>query len=265
MADPNYSRAQAAPTSYGDLNTRDVAADVYTSFRNSGFSDAQAQALTAEINRENSMQQRYLFGTHSDPSNKATNVGMLSFQGARAPAVMDFLTERGVVGEDGAITPGLDALQAQTDFIRQEMETDPSYSETREQFLAVDDIDPSTAARVLGDDYIRWRRLDPKYSESGYNRISEGYALLRGDAEGVPSVTANSVLGSTRPKAPPDGRQSNNNSPLDYLSEAVKYLDLSEMSGGAGKATDLGTRITPRRAGGGARALKRLGLASLVQ
>ena len=264
MADPNYSRAQAAPTSYGDLNTRNVATDVYTAFRNSGFSDAQAQALTAEINRENSMQQKYLFGSHSDPANKATNVGMLSFQGARAPAVMDFLTERGVVGEDGAITPGFDALQAQTDFIRQEMETDPSYSQTREEFLAVDDIDPSTAARVLGDDYIRWRRLDPKYSESGYNRISEGYALLRGDAEGVPSVTANSVLGSTRPKAPPDGRQSNNNSSVDGLMDSLAYLDLAGMSGGATRPADLGSRITPGRAGSGGRALKRLGIASLV-
>ena len=59
--------------------------------------------------------------------------------------------------------------------------------------------------------------------------------------------------------------QADNNSPLDSLSEAMKYLDLSEMSGGAKKTTDLGTRITPGRAGGGARALKRLGLASLVQ
>jgi len=116
---------QAAPTSYGDLNTRDVATDVYTAFRNSGFSDAQAQALTAEINRENNMQQKYLFGNHPDDYNKKLNVGMLSWQKDRAPAVMDFLTKRGVVGEDGAITPGFDALQAQTDFIRQEMETNP--------------------------------------------------------------------------------------------------------------------------------------------
>ena len=62
MVDQNYSRTQAAPTNYDELNTRDVATDVYTAFRNSGYSDAQAQALTAEINRENSMQQKYLFG-----------------------------------------------------------------------------------------------------------------------------------------------------------------------------------------------------------
>jgi hypothetical protein len=264
MADQNYSRTQAAPTNYDELNTRDVATDVYTAFRNSGYSDAQAQALTAEINRENSMQQKYLFGSHLDPHNEATNVGMLSWQGDRAPEAMRFLRERGVVGEDGAITPGVDALQAQADFIRFEMENNPSYAKTRELFLDNPDVDPSTAARVLGDNYIGWRRTDPEYAGSGYDRINQGYALLRGDAEGGPTVSANSVLGSNRPKSRPDDLQTSNKSSLDDMSDALAYLDLSGLSGGAQGSADLGARITPGRAGGGARALKRMGIASLV-
>ena len=266
MVDRNYSRAQAAPRSYEDLTRKDVATDVYTAFRNSGYSDAQAQALTAEINRENSMQQKYLFGNHPDDYNKKRNVGMLSWQKDRAPAVMEFLRERGVVGEDGAITPGFDALQAQTDFIRQEMETAPEYSETREQFLSNDNIDPATAARVLGDDYIRWRRLDPNYSGSGYDRINAGYALLQGEGDGGPSVTAESVMGSVRPKARPDGlgKQAANKSSLDDALDALAYLDLAKLGGAPAKPRDLGARIHKGRPGSGAQALKRMGLASLV-
>ena len=255
---------QAAPTSYDDINRRDLATDVYTAFRNSGFSDAQAQALTAEINRENSMQQKYLFGTHPDEHNKKLNVGMLSWQKERAPAVMDFLRERGVVAEDGSITPGFEALQAQTDFIRQEMENNPSYAQTREEFLANPDVDPSTAARVLGSNYIRWRRTDPEYAGSGYERINEGYELLRGESPYGDMVTSNSVMGSVRPKARPDDLQASNKSSLDDMSDALAYLDLSGMTGGAKKAVDLGARVLPGRSGGGARALKRMGIASLA-
>lgn len=169
------------PSSYSDLSYKDMAGEVFKSFRESGFSDPQARALTAEINRENSLKQKYLFGSHKDPANNATNVGMLSWQGDRAPAAMEFMRERGVIGEDGRIIPGRAALQAQTDFIRQEMETNPSYAKTREQFLENPDVDANTSARVLGDNYIRWRRTDPEYAASGNQRIAEGYALLGGE------------------------------------------------------------------------------------
>ena len=167
---------------------QETAAAVYQAFRNSGFSPSQAQALTAEINRENSLRPQYLFGSHTDPSNRATNVGMLSWQGSRADEVSDYLRRRGVMDEKGNITPGFDALQAQTDFIRQEMETNPSYKRTRETFLAQADVDPTTAAEVLGDNYIRWRRTDPEYSSSGYERIAEGYELLGADREMTPEA-----------------------------------------------------------------------------
>ena len=203
MVDRNYSRAQAAPTSYEDLSRKDVATDVYSAFRNSGFSDSQARALTAEINRENNLRQQYLFGSHSDPANRATNVGMLSWQGSRAPRVMEFLRERGALSEDGSITPGFDALQAQADFIRYEMENDPSYARTREQFLENPDVDQETAARVLGDNYIRWRRTDPEYSASGYERINEGYDLLQGS--GGDRISGESMMRSVRPQSRPSG------------------------------------------------------------
>jgi alkylhydroperoxidase family enzyme len=161
-------------------NREEAAAAVYQSFLNSGFSPAQARALTAEINRENSLQERYLFGTHIDPANKATNLGMLSWQGSRAPKAQAFLKKAGALDEQGRIIPGMKALQAQADFIKQEMETQPEYRRTREEFLANPNVDPETAAVVLGDNYIRWRRTDPEYSASGNKAIAEGYQLLGG-------------------------------------------------------------------------------------
>ena len=69
---------------------------------------------------------------------------------------------------------------------------------------------------------------------------------------------------SLRPKLRPDDLQTNNNSSVDGLMDSLAYLDLAGMSGGATRPADLGSRITPGSAGSGGRALKRLGIASLV-
>ncbi len=255
MAAPNYSRAQAPRTSFEDLNREQLATGIYTSFRNSGFSDSQAKALTAEVNRENNLRPKYMFGTHVDDANKAVNIGMLSFQGDRSAAVTDFLRERGLVDEKGKITPGFDAIQAQTDFIYDEMLNSPSYKRTREEFLSNPDVDPNTAAKVLGLDYIRYSQ-DPKYLEDNYKRLNQGYELLTGE---LGEVSPRGVLAKERPADP----QASNKSSLDPM-DALAYLELAGLSGGAPKAVDLGARITPGRAGSGGSALKRLGIASLV-
>tara|TARA_R110000796_G_scaffold17281_3_gene53381 strand:+ start:1166 stop:1870 length:705 start_codon:yes stop_codon:yes gene_type:complete len=59
-------------------------------------------------------------------------------------------------------------------------------------------------------------------------------------------------------------KQAANKSSVDGLTDSLAYLDLAGMSGGATRPADLGSRITPGRAGSGGRALKRLGIASLV-
>lgn len=156
------------------------ALSVYTAFTNAGFSDAQARALTAEVNRENSFQDKYLYGTHSDPKNKATNIGMISWQGSRNDALMDWMRDRDLIDPDNPnrLKPGQATLDAQAEFVRHEMETIPDYNRTKEQFLSNPDIDPQTAAEVLGDNYIRWRRTDPEYSANGYASLTSGYNTL---------------------------------------------------------------------------------------
>jgi hypothetical protein len=138
--------------------------DIYSAFRGAGFSDAQARALAAETGRETGLQSSFLYGTHSDPANKATNFGLMSFQGNRRTSVLDFLRQAGRVNEKGEVIPGPETLLAQAQFVRREMETAPEYARTREQFLANPNVDSETAAAVLGRNYIRWRFDDPRYA-----------------------------------------------------------------------------------------------------
>lgn len=175
------------PGSGGAPERGQTASMVYEAFVAEGFSPNQARALTAEINRENSLNPKWLYGSHSDPHNNATNVGMLSWQGDRATNAMNFMRERGAVGQDGRIVQGQDGLRAQAAFLRHEMETLPAYRRTREQFLSNPDVDFDTAHTVLGDNFIRWRRTDPKYRDSGYGRINEGYGLLDGNKQPAPT------------------------------------------------------------------------------
>lgn len=181
---PHAARVEAGAR---DPKRTETAKMVFDSFKAAGFSDAQAKALTAEINREGGFNPAFLFGTHTDAANKATNVGMLSWQGDRANRLMSFMADRGLIDPSGRITPGQDALNAQAEYLRWEMENDPSYTRTRETFLANPEIDPETAHEILGKNFIRWRIDDPAYRGSGFDRIYEGYDLLnmaQGYAEG---------------------------------------------------------------------------------
>lgn len=250
------SRGQpSVAPNYAELGRKDIATDVYRAFRDAGFSDQQSQALTAEINRENSFRPEFLFGSHIDPSNEARNVGMLSFQGDRAPAVIGFLQERGLADDAGNITPSYESLQAQAEFILQEMKTDPSYAETRAKFLSNPNVDPETAHRVLGDNYIRWRRTDPEFRDSGYNRIGEGYGLLTGQE--VDADTTRNLRLAARPD-----QEDENKSFLDNMSSALAYMDLA----GVGQPFEVARVQAPgiRRSNQRRDPLKHLGIASLV-
>lgn len=186
-SDKPASHASRAEAGAKDPKRTETAKMVFDSFKNAGFSDAQAKVLTAEINREGSFNPAYLYGSHTDAANRATNVGMLSWQGDRANRLMSFMADRGLIDPAGRIAPGQDALNAQAEYLRWEMENDPSYAATRETFLGNPNIDQETAHNILGKNFIRWRIDDPKYRGSGFDRIYEGYDLLnmaQGFAEG---------------------------------------------------------------------------------
>lgn len=136
---------------------------VYDSFASAGFSHKQSLALTAEVGRENGFQEKYMFGTHSDPYNSATNLGMLSMQGPRLKALKEHLVAEGRFDASGNLIAGQDTMNSMAKFYMTEMKTSEK-SKMTEAFLANPDIDPGEAGRLLGKGYIRWRYDDPRYA-----------------------------------------------------------------------------------------------------
>ena len=136
---------------------------VYDSFASAGFSHKQSLALTAEVGRENGFQEKYMFGTHSDPYNSATNLGMLSMQGPRLKALKEHLVVEGRFDASGNLIAGQDTMNSMAKFYMTEMKTSEK-SKMTEAFLANPDIDPGEAGRLLGKGYIRWRYDDPRYA-----------------------------------------------------------------------------------------------------
>lgn len=147
---------------------------IYAAFRRAGFSDAGARALLAEVGRENDYRPSPLFGTHVDPANKAINAGMISWQGSRATALMKSLEARGVVG-GGKIQKSQDALDAQAEFVRQEMQ---AMTPDIAKYLtdADQNVDYELAAKRLGVEYIKWRFKDPALASHHQKR--RGYLDL---------------------------------------------------------------------------------------
>lgn len=137
---------------------------VYDSFRNAGLSDAQSRAMTAEVGRENGYQDKYLFGGHSDPANNEYNLGMFSWQKDRGKKLYKHLNDKGLI-KNGKIVQSQEALNEQARFSVNEIQTNKAYSRTKKEFLDNPNVSYNKANEVLGNNYIRWRYTDPKYTK----------------------------------------------------------------------------------------------------
>ena len=135
----------------------------YDAFTAAGFSHRQSLALTAEVGRENGYQEKFMFGTHSDPYNNATNLGMLSMQGPRLTNLKEALKAEGRFDVNGELIRDQETMNAMARFYMNEMQTSENTKKTQE-FLSNPDIDPQRAAELLGKGYIRWRYDDPRYA-----------------------------------------------------------------------------------------------------
>ena len=144
---------------------------LYSAFRKSGFSDAQSRVLTAEVGRENAWRPDIIFGTHIDPANGATNAGMISWQGGRVKPLLAALQAKGLL-QNGKMVRSPEALQAQTDFIMQEMRSksfgaSASNSSAVDRFLNNPNIGMQEGMDLVGQHYIKWAINNPKYREKG--------------------------------------------------------------------------------------------------
>lgn len=160
------------------MSVKQNMAMVLQAFKNAGLSDNQARILAAEVGRENAFQDKWLWGRHTDPANKVTNVGMISWQGKRGRGVEQALNNAGLI-KDGKIIKGQASLDVMARYMINEMRTDPTYAATRKQFLENPNVDYQTGTRVLGKNFIRWRYDDPKYA-SGHRNRDKFYAQLGG-------------------------------------------------------------------------------------
>ena len=144
---------------------------LYSAFRKSGFSDAQSRVLTAEVGRENAWRPDIIFGTHIDPANGATNAGMISWQGGRVKPLLAALQAKGLL-QNGKMVRSPEALQAQTDFIMQEMRSksfgaSASNSAAVDRFLNNPNIGMQEGMDLVGQHYIKWAINNPKYRAGG--------------------------------------------------------------------------------------------------
>lgn len=152
---------------------------VYDAYRNAGFSDMQARALTAEVGRENSYRPEVVFGVHPDPQPPhRKNLGMISMQKDRGVGLFNYLNEKGLIDKNGHIVPGQESLNAMAAYQKKEMTEGFSGQSKKEremikQFLNSPDVDRQTAADLLGRGYIKWRIDDPKYRSDGLKNLSE--------------------------------------------------------------------------------------------
>ncbi|MFW2042658.1 hypothetical protein ACG94V_21040 [Acinetobacter sp. ULE_I001] len=152
---------------------------VLQAFKNAGLNDNQARIITAEVGREGSFLPENLFGSHTDDSNKKTNIGMLSWQNGREVPLLRSLAKNGLL-QNGKIKENQDSLNLMARYSLNEMRTNPEYKQTKSIFLDNPDVGYKTAARVLGTNYIKWRFDDPEY-KSGHTNRDRYYSQLGGE------------------------------------------------------------------------------------
>ncbi|MBI0164805.1 CHAP domain-containing protein [Snodgrassella sp. M0351] len=162
---PNQKKTATSVSVKGNMN---YAQQIYASLREHGLSAQQARIMTAEIGRENSFNPDFLFGSHTDPKNGATNVGLISWQGIRAKKLIAELTAKGLY-KNGKITRSKASLDEMVKYMLSEISNNPAYSKTKKEFLDNPNVAYDKGHKILGDNYIIWRQDDPKY-KSGHDR-----------------------------------------------------------------------------------------------
>lgn len=132
---------------------------VYKSFINAGFSKNQALALTAEVGRENGYQAKALWGGHIDAAkdkngNRIANLGFISWNRERRDKLIARAKAAGVMVGPNQIAESQEGLNVMAKFVMEEMKG--PYSKGLASFLNDPNIDPESAAPILGKKYIGW-------------------------------------------------------------------------------------------------------------
>ena len=132
------------------------------------------KVLLGQIGRENSYNFKHLRSSHTDAANGKSNVGIISFQGDRHTALLKHLASKGLY-KNGQIT-GTDEqlVQANVDFVMQEINTNKRYAKTK-SLLKSDDTNAIWLA--TSDNYIGWARTNPNFAGQGKANFDTFYNI----------------------------------------------------------------------------------------
>jgi hypothetical protein len=169
-----------SPVDYSNLKSGDIStmagksAVLYDEYRNLGYTDEGAKRLIAEIGREGGMDNKNLFGTHTDPSAKTPNTGMFSWNKDRRTALIDQAKKAGVWDETkGQIKETAEGLRFQARFSANEINTRGAGVP---EALTTPGYSGSKISELLRDKYVVYR-TDRGYSggpDSEYGSVKTG-------------------------------------------------------------------------------------------
>lgn len=86
-----------------------------------GWTDNAIAAFVGNVGRENNFNWKYIVGPHNDPKNKATNFGIISWQGNRLKNVQASLKKAGLLQENGSAKKTVDSIKEMVKFADSEM------------------------------------------------------------------------------------------------------------------------------------------------
>ena len=141
---------------------------VYQALSKTGLPDNAARYFTAEIGREGSFLDKNLFGSHKDANNGYTNTGMISWQKSRSKELMAFLKSQGVIDDKGQIKQTQEALDAQAEFLVNELFTNKAYSKSKNALLSGKGY--KDLQQTVGNNYIGWDIAANTLSQSAVNK-----------------------------------------------------------------------------------------------
>ena len=234
-ASPGAPPGGGSPIDYSNLKSGDIStmagksAVLYDEYRNLGYTDEGAKRLIAEIGREGGMDNKNLFGTHTDPSAKTPNTGMFSWNQDRRTALIDQAKKAGVWDETkGQIKETAEGLRFQARFSANEIKTRGAGVP---EALTTQGYSGAEISQLLRDKYVVYR-TDRGYSggpDSEYGSVKTGEwykKLAPGLEKTYKAVPGAKVTPPTKP---------GQNKPAVIVLPGPQQQQQSPPSGGGGK------------------------------
>jgi hypothetical protein len=152
------------PKRTGTKRSQELQLMVYDAFRKQGYTEEAAKTMVAEVGRENGFNENIIFGSHIDPYNKKTNVGMLSWQKERGSKLAEQLTKAGLM-KNGKMVHSQETIDFMAKYFDDEISKSnmQMHKNVRDKSKHYQELEED-----IGRHAIKWRHDDPKYSVKGH-------------------------------------------------------------------------------------------------